>query len=212
MSEIDYKMVPLFSTPLFVKHGILADESTKNFLINQNFERMFSNNGDYGVDKYILNKPECTSLKDKLNDAIKKYAYIELRAQENIKFYITNSWVVRHKPGDWAQDHVHTNCILSGVYYFDVTGEGDCGEFTLTREVGKNGVFPHSCDIDVRDWNLFNSKIWTMIPQNGDVYMFPSSTIHNVSKNKTNNDRHSLAFNVHVKGKLGTKEFELDIK
>jgi len=42
--------------------------------------------------------------------------------------------------------------------------------------------------------------------------MFPSSTIHNVGENKTNTNRHSLAFNVHVKGKLGTKEFQLDIK
>jgi len=125
LSEIDYKMVPLFSTPLFIKEDIFIEESTKSFLRNQNFERMWTNNGDYGVDKYILNKPECASLKDKLNDAIKKYAYIELRAQENIKFYITNSWVVRHKPGDWAQDHVHTNSIISGVYYFDVSGEKD---------------------------------------------------------------------------------------
>ena len=51
-----------------------------------------------------------------------------------------------------------------------------------------------------------------MVPQNGDIYMFPSSTIHSVGENETNNDRHSLAFNVHIKGKLGTKEFELDIK
>ena len=90
--------------------------------------------------------------------------------------------------------------------------EKDCGEFTLQRDLNRTGVFPLSCDIDVRDHNLFNSKIWTLTPKNGDVYMFPSSTIHNVGKNKTNNDRHSLAFNVHVKGKLGTKEFQLDIK
>ena len=51
-----------------------------------------------------------------------------------------------------------------------------------------------------------------MTPKNGDVYMFPSSTVHSVSSNMTNNDRHSLAFNVHIKGKLGTKEFELDVK
>ena len=212
MSEIDYRMVPLFNTPLFIKENIFIEESTKEFLKKQDFERMWANNGDYGVDKYILNKPECALLKDNLNDAMKKYAYIELRARENIEFYITNSWVVRHKPGDWAQDHVHTNSIISGVYYFDVSGEKDCGEFTLQRDLNRTGVFPLSCDIDVRDHNLFNSKIWTLTPKNGDVYMFPSSTIHNVGKNKTNNDRHSLAFNVHVKGKLGTKEFQLDIK
>ncbi len=212
MGEIDYKMVPLFSTPLFVKQGVLADELTKSFLKNQEFERMTSNNGDYGVDKYILNKPECALLKDKISNEMRKYAYRELRARKSIEFYITNSWVVRHKPGDWAHQHIHTNCILSGVYYFDVTGEKDCGEFTLVRDLSASGVFPNSCDVDVKDWNLFNSKIWTMVPQNGDIYMFPSSTIHSVGENETNNDRHSLAFNVHIKGKLGTKEFELDIK
>lgn len=212
MDEIDYKIVPLFSTPLYVKQGVLIDETTKDFFKNQEFERMVSDNGDYGVDKYILNNPECASLKDKINDEIIKYAYRELRAHDSIEFYITNSWVVRHKSGDWAQQHIHTNCILSGVYYFDVTGEKDCGEFTLLRDLSVSGIFPHSCDVDVIDYNLFNSKIWSMIPKNGDVYMFPSSTIHSVSKNETDNDRHSLAFNVHIKGRLGTKEFELDIK
>lgn len=212
MDEIDYQVMPLFSTPLFVKQNIFIEEETKTFLKNQEFERMVSDNGDYGVDKYILNNPECASLKDKINDAMRKYAYRELRAHDSIEFYITNSWVVRHKSGDWAQQHIHTNCILSGVYYFDVTGEKDCGEFTLTRDLSKAGVFPTSCDVDVMDWNLFNSKIWSMTPKNGDVYMFPSSTVHSVSSNMTNNDRHSLAFNVHIKGKLGTKEFELDVK
>lgn len=212
MAEVDYRILPLFCMPLFVKQNIFIDEETSIFLKGQSFERMATDNGDYGTDKYILNKPECASLKEKINSAIEKYVYTELRVVDNIKFYISNSWVVRHKPKDWAQDHVHTNCILSGVYYFDVTGKEDCGRFTLIRDLGKVGVFPLAADVDVIDWNLFNSKIWSMIPKNGDLYMFPSSTIHGVTKNKTDTDRHSLAFNIHVKGKLGKQEYELEIK
>ena len=35
------------------------------------------------------------------------------------EFYFLNSWINKHYPKDWAQDHMHENSILSGVYYLN---------------------------------------------------------------------------------------------
>jgi len=120
LDEIDYQVMPLFSTPLFIKQNIFIEEETKTFLKNQEFERMFSNNGDYGVDKYILNNPECASLKDKINDAMRKYAYTELRAKEHIEFYYLQylKLFVKHHCQIFYHHLIHKNAYFYTIYYF----------------------------------------------------------------------------------------------
>ena len=40
---------------------------------------------------------------------------------------ITTSWINHHKQGEWCQDHMHTNSMLSGVYFLDIPPNS--GEF-----------------------------------------------------------------------------------
>ena len=204
-------MMPLFGVPLYIKEDIFYDEKVNEHLKSYEYERMESKNGDYTKDKYILEKPEVIDLKNAIQKCIDDLVFNQLHVAEDVKFYITNSWAVRHLPKDWAQFHLHTNCLLSGVYYFDV--KEDQGSLVCTTDYGVNtGVFPININLTFKQNNLFNSKKWYMNPKNGTIYIFPAWMLHSVEENKTQDDRYSLAFNVHLKGKIGEKEYELDIK
>jgi len=94
---------------------------------------MSSNNGDYTKDKYVLNDPKVSNLKNKILENVYKFTSDELKVSNEVEFYLTNSWVVRHRKMDWAQQHVHTNSILSGIYYIDV-GEKS-GKLNFIKEM-----------------------------------------------------------------------------
>jgi len=208
LSEIDYTIMPLFSTPLFIKNDVFISDEEKRILKSAEYERMKAGNGYYTKDKYILNKAE--GLKINIAKAISQFVYEELKVVPTIHFYITNSWVVKHEKGDWAQMHAHTNCLISGVYYFDVNK--DSGRIYFHKEANHFSVFPMHMDLDITDHNILNAKAWNFIPENGQLFLFPSWLQHSVSENKSDQERHSLAFNVYIKGKIGTKEFQMEIK
>ena len=44
------------------------------------------------------------------------------------------------------------------------------------------------------------------------LFIFPPWLLHGVSNNESDQERYSLAFNVYIKGKIGTKEFQLEMK
>jgi len=207
----DSLVMPLFGTPLYIREDVFFDDRVNEYLKSYEYERMDSKNGDYTKDKYILEKPEIIDLKKVIQNSIDDFVFNQLHVAGDVQFYITNSWAVKHSPGDWAQFHLHTNCLLSGVYYFDV--KEDQGDLTFTSDYGSNtGIFPININLTFKENNIFNSKKWWMKPRNGNLYIFPSWLLHSVGENKTQDDRYSLAFNVHLKGKIGEKEYELEIK
>ena len=204
-------MMPLFGAPIYIKEDIFFDEQVNERLKSFEYERMYSKNGDYTKNKYVLEQPDLLDLKKSIQSCIDDLVFNQVYVADDVQFYITNSWVVRHKPKDWAQLHVHTNCLLSGVYYFDVQpNQGDL-RFS-SNVVSSNSLFPQNVDLRFKENNIYNSKNWFMKPKNGTIYIFPSWLLHSVETNESTTNRYSLAFNAHLKGRIGEKEFELEIK
>ena len=208
MSEIDYTIMPLFSTPLYIKNFVPLSNDEEIILKSSKLERMQSDNGYFSQDKYILDSTK--ELKRSIESCINEYVFDELKVSGPVKFYFTNSWIVKHKKNDWAHQHAHTNCILSGVYYFDV--DENSGVLSFHKESNHFTVFPMHLDLDVSEHNIINSKAWSFTPKNHQLFIFPPWLKHGVSGNNSDKDRYSLAFNVYLKGKIGKKEYELEIK
>ena len=61
-----------------------------------------------------------------------------------------------------------------------------------------------SPSINHKKFNTWNSETWWFPVKTGDLYMFPSSTTHQVQTKKGNNTRISLAFNTFYKGTIGS--------
>ena len=206
----EYNVAPLFAVPVFNSEVEPVSQSVIDYIASVDYERMNSKNGWYTEDKYLLNKPECKELKDKIMNELNFFIRNVLHVREGIDFEMTNSWGVKHDKGDWGQAHVHTNCLLSGVYYLSV--DDRAGQIRFRKETGYTNLFPIAVDIEFDEWNIFNSKVWSYQPKNNQVFFFPSNILHSIDDNESDQTRYSVAFNFFPKGKLGTKEFELELK
>jgi uncharacterized protein (TIGR02466 family) len=142
--------------------------------------------------------------------ALDIYVREVLHVRENINFEMTNSWIVKHDKGDWGQSHIHTNCLLSGVLYLQTNDKS--GAIVFNKDVTQQNLFPNAIDIEFEEWNIFNSKRWRFQPKNNQTFFFPSSVLHSIEDNESDETRYSIAFNFFPKGKLGGKEFELELK
>jgi uncharacterized protein (TIGR02466 family) len=200
MSEI----FTLFSKPLYLGEIEPITKKELNFIKKMEYERVFADNGDYTKNKYVLNLPKLKRLKAEVENHIKIYTKDILHISDRQEFHITNSWIMRHSEGDWAQPHIHTNSLLSGILYLQVFEESGAIRFH-----NDFGIFPTSLDIEYDRFNVLNSKTWGVMPKDNMILIFPSSIHHSVAPNDTQETRYSLAFNCFVRGKFGTNEYEL---
>jgi len=145
-------------------------------------------------DRFILEHESLKFLGEKLLTHINRYTSEYLKYTNN-KFIINTSWFTHSKPGNYADYHMHTNCMLSAVWYLKVP------------ENSGNIVFdPHN---DVRftpvptEYNIYNATSWTITPKKGTLVIFDSRLYHKITTNNSNDERISLACNIIPTGELG---------
>lgn len=200
-------VLPLFAVPLYTDN--IGKEYDLEWLKSHSlYERMESNNGFYSKDKFILNDDKLAKLKETIQDHVNAFVGY-LAVSNNVEFYITNSWVVKHLKGDWGPSHYHGNSVISGVYYFDV----DPSSGDIIFENGQDNLFGKTLEFDFTDWNIFNSFEWSLTPENGSIVLFPSHLSHRIRPSQSD-IRYCIAFNVFVRGKLGSSSLvsTLEIK
>lgn len=207
MKQNKFLVHQLWSTPIYENYIPVKDDWV-NFAKNEDYKRMASENGDITKDYYILEKlPELKKeIKNHVNLFVDKY----LKVTKNVSFYLTNSWIVQHNPGDHSQNHFHTNSLLSGVYYLNVPK--DSGNIMFLRHEQTHFVFPSSFNIEFYEGTSQNCYEYPIDATDGKILIFPSQVNHSVLHNKTNEKRYSLAFNVYAKGKIGVNECQLELK
>lgn len=201
-------VISLFPTPLYISKINKVTEGELRNVANLDYEVMASKNGKYSKDKYILSRPEFSRLKDEIDTHVGIYCHDVLKISRNIHFRMTNSWVVKHDPGDWAQVHIHTNCLVSGVAYLQVSE--DSGDIEFHCDVNEF-FFPSTMSLEFDKTNELNFKSFLVQPEQNLITLFPSKLQHSVRENLSNETRYSLAFNYFISGTLGEKEFELHL-
>lgn len=202
MSEI----FPLFSKPLYRGEISPITKKELNFVEKLEYEIVPSGNGEYTKNKYILNLARMKRIKEEIDKHIKIYTKEILNISDRQEFYMTNSWVMRHHQKDWAQPHIHTNSIISGVLYLKVFEESGAIRFH-----NDSGIFSTTIDVEYDHYNVFNSKTWGVMPTDNMILLFPSTIHHSVAPNDSGELRYSIAFNYFVRGKFGINEYELDL-
>ena len=88
---------------------------------------------------------------------------------------------------------------MSGVFYFDSDVKND--KILFSHSKGYQQISPET---DKEKFNLWNSGTWFFPVETGNLFMFPSSTTHQVETKKGSNTRISLAFNTFYKGTVGS--------
>jgi len=149
-------------------------------------------------DNYVLNNKSFKNLKEDLDIRVQDYFQKIISPTDSITPYITQSWLNYTETNQYHHKHEHPNSLVSGVFYVN------CNE-----EFDKIKFFNHTYKAikpEVKDWNLYNSESWWFSVKTGDVILFPSSLTHMVETKEGTNTRISLAFNVFVKGTIGSNK------
>lgn len=136
-------------------------------------------------DSFILDRVPKT--KKLIKNAIKYYS--EEILHEATPLRLTQSWLNFNPPGTSHHQHIHSNSIVSGIIYLQC--DADTGNLHVHR--------PNYQVANIRDeptdFGLFNTEFMFFTPGIGDLFLFPSTLSHNVSENKSSQNRISLSFN-----------------
>ena len=190
----------LFPIPIYtisMERGFTKQELQ---FVNEQKKHCFKNEGNNNSkDSYILNRKEFKNIKKFLNKCIKNYLDTVICPENKVELYITQSWLNYTEANQYHHKHEHPNSVVSGVLYIDADEINDKILFTSNR-----GYQLMSPKINKKKFNLWNSETWWFPVKTGNLFMFPSSTTHQVQTKQGNNTRISLAFNTFYKGTLGT--------
>jgi uncharacterized protein (TIGR02466 family) len=205
-----YQIHKLFPTPLFVHDDITTTEKQRDFVYAQKWYRPEADNGWLTKNLYLLDEPVMKPLKDKIMDAFDIFLHDVMQIPEDMKCRMTNSWGVKHNSGDWGQQHIHTNSVFSGVYYMDTNEQ--TGNISFHRHVSDISVLPLTARPgkfnELNEFNALEHKVQSSVNR---LVFFPSSLMHSVSRNNSEWDRYSIAFNFFPIGTWGFDEHELKL-
>jgi len=192
----------IFPTPIYTTK--IDRKFTKQELkfVNEQKKHCMSNTGNINTkDNYVLNRKEFKNIKKFLDKHCKNYLNTIICPKNNINLYITQSWLNYTEANQYHHKHAHPNSIISGVFYFDSDIKNDKILFSSSK--GYEQIKPI---IDETKYNIWNSETWFFPVETGNLFMFPSSTNHQVETKQGTNTRISLAFNTFYKGTVGSNK------
>jgi len=190
----------IFPTPIYTTKMDRGFTKQELEFVKQQKKHCTNNQGNINTkDNYILNKKEFKNIKKFLDKHCKNYLDTVICPKNNIEIYITQSWLNYTESNQYHHKHEHPNSVVSGVLYFDSDIKNDKILFSHSR--GYQQIRP---TIDKTKFNIWNSETWFFPVETGNLFMFPSSTTHQVETKKGINTRISLAFNTFYKGSVGS--------
>lgn len=129
----------------------------------------------------IIEEYNLSNLKSHIDEHLN--LYLDGIFYPNNRNYRMESWIAVFNPNDYGHQHDHGNADISGVYYFKTNiKDGDIVFYNPTVQADTSTVFMGST--------------WKHKPEVGKMLMFPGYMRHEVQRNRTNDIRISLSWNV----------------
>ena len=193
---ISHEVFPLFVEPYF-RANIAGAITPKQIEFIQSLKMVNNMENLISENLYIFEEPELRSIKDAIQEVLDIYARDVLCIPQ--KLYVTQSWSLTNPPNVGMHGHSHSNSILSGsLYYCDLPSP--TANMVFTRHVSYQQI---DLAPETEKRNIYNTPINRIIPKRDDVILFSSRLTHMVEPNTSGQQRHAIAFNTFVKGKLG---------
>lgn len=197
-------MYSLFPTPVLRVPATLENYDPAQLEIKAAWEQI-QKDKDYTSTSYLY-KDSNSQLADKTYDFIEKYNCVNLKnrivraANEYLdttgwsgmfdhqeRICIKNSWINITDYNGFHNVHCHPGYAISGSYYFRVNE--DQGAITF------NNPNPMMFACEFPGGRMCPQRI-DIVPDDGDIILFPSWLVHSTIKNTTAEQRISIAFNV----------------
>jgi len=206
----------LFPNHFFIKENLerknILDTIEWNYVNNLQKDMVSSNSNMvnpvmHSRNKNVLDNDAMLDLKNIILEKIDHIFKEVLNINPNLKPIITQSWLVIGKKEQMAHGHIHSNSILSGVYYIK-TDKNDTLTFLNSQSFS---LKPNFIVLDFFDKtkpmkNAIFRKLEKVKVEEGSLIIFPSHLMHQIDKINSNETRISIAFNTFVTGTLGSKE------
>ena len=205
MSET-YNIKRLFSIPVFQSsEKYKFNKSELEFIHKQKENVAINQNGNsYSKNNYVLDSPELKNLKEFCNNNLFIYFYDRFNVKKDIEIYITQSWINFNQKGTSHHRHKHVNSIISSVFFI----KGEMCPITFYNS--ERNLFGNLMSYeDFAAPNENNAAQVYFNNENGKLFLFPSTLMHSVAKNKSDVERISLSFNTFIKGQLGSAQNSL---
>jgi len=133
--------------------------------------------------------PILVKLKKQIFEHINIYAK-EFKIDRELN--ISNLWININEYKDCNLPHIHTNSILSGVFYVQVFKNSGDLSFKNPCEDNMASVL----DKNILEYNPYNSSNWYFKPENNMLLLFPSWLRHMVKPNMDKKQKRiSISFN-----------------
>jgi len=151
-------------------------------------------------NKFILNDDKLIFLKNYITKEFNRFKNNVLQ-YHNTSFEMTTSWLTKTPKNHFSDYHYHSNCMFSGIFYFDNSSNLEIRDFESKQFL----VLPQT-------YNDFNAITYTIKPKKNMIVFFDSRLHHKVQKNNFDETRYSLAFNFIPKGQLGAGDSQVFLK
>ena len=193
------KIYEIFPTPIYMsKCNKKLNKKEQEFIRKSKFKSYKNQGNTTSNDTYILDKKPLAELKKEIDTLVKDYFNKIVKPSNNIKPYITQSWLNYTEEGQFHHRHSHPNSLVSGVVYINADIKKDSISFFKAKHP--------FIKLDFKEHDRLNSEAWIFPVETGNVFLFPSTLDHMVNTKQGTNMRTSLSFNVFIKGKIGNKE------
>jgi len=189
-----------------------AEDNHQGGIIPQPWSIIHDKWEKYGVLKYVMEMVENYmqtilnngNVQTNLNTAIPGGPHTEWHTR------IAGAWVVSQKENEYIPVHAHDNqtesCKISGVMYLKVPKQIESPSNEMKIRGGKDGqlVFTGMGGAD----SFSTTTHFNILPQQGQLYLFPSTLTHQVYPFKGEGERRGISINMDVISKEQLKLIE----
>jgi hypothetical protein len=189
-----------------------AEDNHQGGIIPQPWSIIHDKWEKYGVLKYVMEMTEKYmqtilengNVQTNLNTVVHGGPHTEWHTR------IAGAWVVSQKENDYIPVHAHDNqtesCKISGVMYLKVPKQIESPSNEMKIRGGKDGqlVFTGMGGAD----SFSTTTHFNILPQQGHLYLFPSTLTHQVYPFKGEGERRGISINMDVISKEQLKLIE----
>jgi uncharacterized protein (TIGR02466 family) len=207
---MSYQIHHIFPTPLISYKNFLPEEyfdEAKKIIMAEEYENYHNRTGltKSTTTKNILKK--IPWLNEEIIETFKEYIRNIHMVDMSVDFKIGSSWGTLTEPDGFCQWHTHGNYYYSGCMYFSENCSPiSFGSASYMYDYHQRFMFKYA------EVNKYNSNEMKYLPQKNEILFFPSYVRHAIAKNKTNEDRYSIAFNIHPTGIYGEHDSTIHIE
>ena len=188
------EVVTLFPTTLY-KNNIIDDftEDCIDNLRGEEYIRTPADNGWITKKQDFHNDNKYADLFSAIDFHVNYFAKQILKIKDDIDLVCMSSWVTMNSGSDYAQDHIHSSSMISGVLYLDAPPGS--APINFHGDLYKKNTFGTFFPIQYSEYNQFNSNTYRVDVESGIIVLFPSNLRHSVRPNSDSSiKRYAMSF------------------